>query len=55
MQPECLAFAIPLVLLNSHQIAASNVIQLEMATTDFDFLQTYVQSDLCSAKRSTRE
>ena len=49
------AFAIRLVLLNSHQIAASNVMQLETGTTDFGFLRTYVLSNLCSAKRSTHE
>jgi len=41
-----LAFAIRLVLLNSHQIASSNVMQLETGTTDFGCLRTYVLSNL---------
>ena len=49
------AIAIRLVLLNGHQIAASNVMQLETGTTNFGFLRTYVLSNLCSAKRSTHE
>ncbi len=48
-----LAFAIQLVLLNSHQIVASNVMQLETGTTDFGFPRIYALSNLCSAKRST--
>ena len=50
-----LAFAVRLVLFNSHQTAASNVMQLETGTTDFAFLRTYVLSSLCSAKMSTHE
>ena len=50
-----LAFAIQLVLLNSHQLAASNVMQLETGTANFDFLRTYVLLNLCSAKMSAHE
>ena len=45
-----LAFAVRLVLLNGHQIAARNVMQLETGTTEFGFLRTYVLANLCSAK-----
>ena len=33
---------------SSHQIGVSNCIQLEMGTSDFGFLQTYVLSELWS-------
>ena len=50
-----LGFAIRLVMFNSYQTAASNVMQLGTGTTDFGFLRTYVLSNLCSGLRMSRQ